>query len=315
MELNSWLEQSGNIDPTWKQAAAIVRRHLMVPTPLWRLIRGGWQGQLDSTQFMRLLGFCRVNCNSLVGAAEIKPSGDGKADLGDVEQALAVLGIRLSSVVLAINHTCRQILNAKPAPAWKALFEDTMTTVEIGYKLGARVPEIGLEGGAIAGFARGAAMGLILAWNPKAYRDFNLKNKHGRASERQCAVELFGCEPYQVSAFILQALGFGPELAVGLAYGLGHLKSKHLSLDPETLRWRAISEWLDALKFARNYPGDLETRMLFPEIAPSQNGRPKNLILEVLYTEVAKVRTDGSKWLWHLPKESYEASAIKFGLK
>ena len=228
MQLDSLLELSGELDPTWKQASAIVRKHLYVPTPLWRLVRGGWQGQHDAAQFIRLLGFCKINAAALLGAADIEVTGDPKTDMLGIEQALAVLGIRLSTVVVAVNHTCRQILVSKPAPAWKALFEDMITTVEMGYKLGARVPEIGLEGGALAGFARSAAMGLILAWNPKAYRDFNLKNKNGRAAERQCAIELFGCEPYQVSAFILQSLGFGPELAIGLSYGLGYLKSSYI---------------------------------------------------------------------------------------
>ena len=81
------------------------------------------------------------------------------------------------------------------------------------------------------------------------------------------------------------------------------------------MRWKAAYLWIEALKEGRNFPGDLEMRNYFPSIAPPKERSQKNPVLEVLHTEVARVRKDGSQLTWHLPKPSYDKTAEAYDLE
>ncbi len=301
MEVTSPLSQFAATDPTWQRAHEVAQSQLKVHNAAWQLIRTAWHGALEPKDFIRMLGFSRLNINCLIDAAELLNAGS-PLDAALVERALQTLGIRLCSVVLAINYTCQTVLAKKPPPLWKKLLQDTMTCVEIGYKLGAKASSLGIEGGALMGFSCHAGNLLLLAYDPSAYRKWTGLTK----PEGKVAVDIFGCEPYQVSAFALQQLGFGHEVAIGAAVGNGRLDSKLITLDELTNLWKAALLWIDALREGRGYPAAMEIRQFFSEVTPPKEQSVKNPVLDVLYTEVARAKSEGSKWTWHLPKPSYD---------
>jgi hypothetical protein len=302
MEQRNYLDEFRAKDPTWYQAAKIASLQLKASSSVWRLIRNGWNGLFDPTEFVRALAMCHINPAPLLNAANI--DSKGRAQLSDAEKAVQFLGVRYSSVVIGINYTCLCILRSKPPPVWRPIFEEMMTRVEIGYKLGSRAHELGFEGGALIAFAKTAGLGVLLSNAPKLFREWHSMNQG--ASGKKLQLEKFGCEAFQVSAFILQQLGFGPEISLGSAIATGGLDPKHISIDREILRWKAAFLWIEALRTGRNYPKEVEMRNFFPEIQPPTQPQEKKVALEVLYTEVARVKRDGSKWTWHLPKNSYE---------
>ena len=300
MPLEASLADFTNSDPTWQRALAVVQTEVRLPSSTWLLIRSAWNGSVDSKEFIRMLGFSHINLSALIDAAGLK---DQQFDAELLDLAIRNLGVRFSSVVIGINTICNSILAKKPPPIWRKLFQEMMTWVEIGYKMGSRITGLGVEGGSLIGFSKTIGHGLLLGNDPASYRKWAATE---RAKMREKAIELFGCEPFQVSAFALQQLGFGHEIAIGAAIGAGTLNPRHLQLDERILMWKAALLWIEALREGRNYPASMDIRDRFPEIAPPKTRNASNMNLDVLYTEVARVKKDLSLWTWHLPKPGYE---------
>lgn len=315
MELQKLLLETPEIkDPTWEEAQRIVEKGLRFPSPLINLIRNSWSGLIVPQDFVKFLGFTGLNPACLIDAAEMPTDGTAP-NSDDVNHAVQTLGIRFSAVVLAVNVTVRNVLKSNPGPGWRRLLEELATELEIGYKLGVRVSELGLEGGLLAGFFPYAGVGLLSAVKPEEYKIWSRETKKFGTLGRKRVVEIFDCEPYQVSALVLQQLGFGTEIAFGAALAVGKLNPKHIEIDSGARRWKAGYEWIHALKDGRNYPADVTLRKFFPTITPPTDRSKKNPLLEVLYTEIGKMRHDGSQWTWHLPRPGYELTKEAFGFE
>ncbi|NLF25720.1 MAG: hypothetical protein GX589_08725 [Deltaproteobacteria bacterium] len=313
MDIIQYINDAAKKDPTWIRAHRIVEKHLIIPSALCNLIRLGWIGLIESPEFLKLLGFSTVNPACLLNAAGLATDGR-RPSAKNVENSLRILGIRYSSVILAVNATMRSILKTKPSFGWRKLFENMMTDIEIGYRFGSHASEIGLEGGVVAAFAKNAGLGMLMAHDFPSYKKYSeLCARHGRVGSK-LTVEIFGCEPYQVSAFLIQALGFGTDASFGIALGMGDLDASKLELREGVVYWRAAFRWIEALYAGRNYPADLKSRNAFMALRPSKEPGPKNPVLESLYAEVAKVRRQGSTWTWHLPKPDYERVRQAYGI-
>ena len=217
-----------------------------------------------------------------------------------------MLGLRFSAGVLAINFCCRAALNLKPPQTWLKIFHNLITDTEIGYKMGLKTFELGGEGGALMGFSRHIGHALLLSHDPRAFKNWLQKTREGEDNNKTLELEAFGCQAYQVSALVLQQLGFGSNVSFGMACGAAPFYTKEMNLDGETMRWKAAYCWLESLIAGRNYPAELELRSYFKELTPNPAGQNQNLTLQTLYIEISKLRQNSSKWTWHLPKPSYE---------
>ncbi|MCB0334154.1 MAG: hypothetical protein KDD55_11680 [Bdellovibrionales bacterium] len=313
MNLDLILSQSLEKDPSWQKAFDIVRTELKVPSHVSRLFRGGWFGETDSKEYLKVLGFSRLNPICLIHAAELDPSMALENGAAAVEHSISYLGVRLSAIVLAINLTTRRILEKKPPVGWKTLLKEMITNIEIGYRFGAKVPDIGVEGGALIGFSRYAGIGLLMASSPGKFKKHQALLRDKRKITAEEEQEVFGCNIYQVTTLILQQLGFGGEIALGVALAAGGLDAPQIDVEREVLQWKAAYLWIDALKEGRGYPASLDIRNFFGELKPAKKP-DRNLNLETLYTEIAKIQQHSSEWIWHLPKPSYDETAEKYGL-
>ncbi len=313
MNVDLILSQSLEKDPSWQKAHDIVRSELKVPSHVARLFRGGWYGETDSKEYLKVLGFSRLNPICLLHAAELDPALAKENGAAAIEHAISYLGVRLSAIVLAINLTSRRILEKKPPVGWKSLLKEMITNIEIGYRFGAKVPEIGVEGGAFVGFSRYAGIGLMMASSPGKFKKHQTLLREKKKITLEEESDIFGCNIYQVTTLMLQHLGFGSEIALGVALAAGGLNAPQIKVERQTEQWKACYIWLDALKEGRGYPGNLEIRNFFGELKPAKKP-DRNINLETLYTEIAKIQQNGSEWLWHLPKPSYEQTAEKYGL-
>lgn len=309
MGLSTLFQENASHDPTWSEAFNIVRRQLPVPSHVFQLFKSGWNGCIDPIEYIKIMGFSRLNPVCLVRAADMD---ENNLSTAAINHSIEYLGIRFSAVVLAINYTSRAIVKRKPPPGWEKLFREMMTCTEIGYKLGGHTPEIGVEGGALMGFARWAGLGLLMSDKPKQFTKYKVyENKRARVRLEQ-ELELFGCSAYQVAALAIQQLGFGTEVAIGMALGSSALSFENHKFDRNVLCWRAAYHWTAALRDERNYPAELAVRSFFPEIDPGATG-DRNMNLEILHTEVGKVIREGSSWTWHLPKGDYDKTRTALG--
>lgn len=314
MDLVTYLKETSEADPTWEEAKYYVLECLRLPTNLVRLVKGGWNGQLDLVEYLHLIGHCRINVGCLLEAAQIKSDGR-RPDVTYLKKALESLGLMYGSVVVAINVVTRLALKSKPPAQWKSLVKEMMSAIEVGYRFGSKVSEISPAGGALMGFAEYFGPLVFMIAKPKEFKEWRLHyKKHGRVG-RRLEIKLFGCEAYQVAALGLQSFGFGTEVAVGAAIGVGELNPQHVTLDRKIVRWKAAQKWIEALRLGRDMPADPKLREVFSEIMPPKKRSEKNLSLSVLYAEVARVKSLGSDWTWHLPYPSYEKTEEEWRLE
>ena len=313
-ELTQILSTGGEPDPTWTRAQELVQQHIDLPTTVGQLVRSGWSEKATPTDLVRLIGGAKINVGCLLQAAEYY--GDGrKPDAAYIIRAVDKLGVKFSSVVITVNLIVRLLLRSKPPPLWRGLTREFMSSIEVGMKFGERVPAIGSPAGALMGAARYFGLSVLLIHDKKAFKEWRLAEKtHGKVGRKK-ELELFGCEPYQVAALTLQRLGFGVQIAAGAALAIGDINPQHLSLAPELLSWKAAIEWIDALRLGRDMPRNPDVRSFFPELAPPKGSNQRNPILGVLYTEIAKVKTEGSQLTWHLPVPDYDVTATEWGLE
>ena len=298
------LEDTGRTDPTWHRASEVVETLLNVPSHVSGLFRAAWSGQTQPKETLKVLGFSRLHPNCLLNAAGLQEK-ENSPEAAAVEHALQILGPGFSSVVLAINLCCRQVLNTKPPSIWRTVFEEMMTNIEIGYRLGTRVFDLGVHGGSLMGFALTAGYALLLANQPKIFKEWSRVKNEGKTGHHEVAC--FGCNAYQISSLLMQSLGFGHQVAIGIACGGGGVNEASFNVTDDILFWKAAYQWIEALRDGRNYPADPRIRTVFHELNPFQaSGQPRNMVLEVIYTEIAGLRQSGSKWTWHLPRPTYE---------
>ncbi|MCB0318043.1 MAG: hypothetical protein KDD56_04750 [Bdellovibrionales bacterium] len=287
-------------DPTWKRAHELVNTYLPITTQTWQLVKASWYGEADLTRYVRTISFSYLDPKCLLVAAEMNNPAEFEPNVETLQQAIKFLGMKFSAVVLSVDVVCRMTLKTNPPSFWHKLFKDLITSVHIGYLFGAKCRELGLEAGAIMGFARYAGLVLLLASDHEKYRQLiNSKNANKQ-------LELFGCQDYQVTAIALQKLGYGTDVALGAALGIGKIAAKHNSYSREVLTWKNTVNWIEALEQGKPYPEIRTANRFFPELVPAGDNA-KNLNLDALHADIKPLLANGSNWMWHVARGGYSA--------
>ncbi|MCB0329861.1 MAG: hypothetical protein KDD70_09360 [Bdellovibrionales bacterium] len=301
-------------DPTWHFAYHYVRKHFDVPSHIYRLLKAGWMGEAQPMDYVKILGFSRLNPSCLIQAAELSGAEMVKGR-GAVERAITFLGTRFSSVVLGIHLYTSLFLRKKPPLGWRSFLEEMINTVELGYRFGAHASLLGTEAGALIGFASHSGLGILMATDKERYKEYmSLRRTKPKIAPKD-EIECFGCELYQLSTLVLQQLGYGMDFAMGVALASGRLDDFELNVGKQAYVYEAAAKWIVALKDGKNYPADLKHRQMFGELKPPGPGVDRNQRLEVLYTEVGKLKAHPSQWVWHLPKPDYDLTRDMFRLQ
>lgn len=300
MEQNNFLEQLRERDPSWVIAQGLVDKHLHIGSHLWSFFRACWAGHLTDRDFIKMLGFTRLNPLCLISAANLNGEA-ADPDISLVEQAINTIGPKFSCIVLAVRHCANFLTHNHPSLKWKRHLQSLIDHIEIGYRFGMKAASMGKEGGALMGFATSIPILILNAENQEAIGNILSANSIAEASELELST--FGCQRHQIGAFILQKLGFGTNAALGVALALGRFHTRSSNPDDAALPWKAALLWTEALQGGRNYPAEQEMRVFFPQLIPQIESQQKNATLESLYAEISKIRTLGSNWKWHLPKE------------
>lgn len=301
-------------DPTWHFAYHYVRKNFDVPSHLYRLLRTGWNGDATPLDYVKILGFSKLNPGCLLQAAELSGSEEMKGR-GAVERAITFLGIRFTSVVLGIHLYTNLFLRKKPPLGWRSFLQDLINNVELGYRFGSHAHALGSEAGALCGFVEHAGLGLAMATEPERYKEYLALRRAKPKLTGKDEVEVFGCELYQLSTLIVQQLGFGTNFAMGIALSSGNFEEYEVEIDEEAFRYEAAIRWIQALRLGNNYPREEKHRAMFSELKPPKPGGERNKRLEVLYTEVGRLKSNPSLWMWHLPKPDYDKTRAAYSLQ
>lgn len=294
-------------DDTWGAALHAIQAAVKLPSNLPTLVRGSWLGTFTPNNIVRALAVPGYSPGCLVKAAGLPQKAEGYTPQ-DLLAAADLLGVKSSSLILAINCMCELALDSGPAGrVWTPLFKEMMAEIEIGYHLGIHVDKIGAEQGMLVGFARLGGLAVLLCSHPSEFSDWYLTTQ-GKSHPKE-AIALFGCEPYQVSALLLQHVGFGAEVAMSAAVTLGHLHPAVVEAKPTIELWNTTFHWLQALKAGERAPRNVAARESLNQMAHVLNGDVVPLHLQALLDSVQQVRAGNSAWTWHLPFNSYEETA------
>jgi hypothetical protein len=303
MEQDNFLAKLRDQDPSWTIAQSLVDKHLKITPQQWSFFRSSWGGHLTDRDFIKMLGFSRLNPICLISAADLIGEA-ADPDISLVEQALNILGLRYSCIVLAARYCCYVLTQVNPNVNWKPRFQSLIDHIEIGYHFGLKSGMLGSEGGALMGFAASIPSLVITSENPTSAK--NIAKSANTAESIKLELEAFGCQKYQIGAFVLQKFGFGTHAALGVALALGKFRTKSVGQEDPSIPWKAALLWIEALLAGRNFPAEIDMRTFFTRLSPPKDGQQKNPILDSLYTEIAKIRSQGSSWKWHLPKDFVE---------
>lgn len=293
-------------DDTWNVASETVQHSAHIPDSLPHLIRGCWNNIYTTDDFLRLAAHPEFKLDAIIHAAHIE-TDDALSSL-HLREAVDKLGVKAASLILGINSICKVTLNAGPAnKVWTPLFREMMSEVEIGYHLGLCADSLGHDHGMLVGFSRLAGLIILLTAHPKGFSEW-LAVSQSDSSHTE-ALRLFGCEPYQVSAILMQHLGLGPEAALATAFIHGNIQFQAIEKHSDFSSWSAAHHWIKALKDGHKSPDDRAAKIFFPDLLAAEDSTGTPLHLQTLYEEVERVRLTHSNWTWHLPLRSYEETA------
>ncbi len=294
-------------EDSWAVALDIVRSCAKIPPKLPHIMRACWHGSVHPAQFMHFLAAPGLPVECLLRAAGISQQ-PGEPPGGQILEAVDILGVKASAVMLAINSLCERTLDSGPANRiWSPLFKEMMSEIEVGYHLGSSIERVGHEQGMLVGFSRLAGLAVLLIRFPDPFARWFTET--GGKGAPHLALSAFGCEPYQVSSVLMQHLGLGAEVALATASTLGGIDREILEVKSSLKDWAATFKWIHALKNGDEAPACEESRAAFPELCPSEGTAivPQHLIF--LREQVRELQGKSSDWTWHLPLPSYEETA------
>jgi hypothetical protein len=296
-------------DESWSHAYTIVRSTARIPVNLPHLMRACWNDLVSPAEFVRLLAIPGLPLRSLYRAAKL-PQVSESIKQPELVNAVNILGVKASALILAINCICERTLDSGPATrVWTPLFKEMMSEIEIGYHLGLSLEGVGHEQGMLVGFSRLAGLALLLIKDQKAFAEWH-EQTDGDPTHRRETSLAFGCEPYQISSILMQHLGLGTEVALATASTLAGGDFTIIEAQPSIQTWRGTYHWLHALKNGDLFPSCAIARATFSELCrPHEDLDRIPDHLAMLQEQVAAVREAQSLWTWHLPYDTYEETA------
>lgn len=93
--------------------------------------------------------------------------------------------------------------------------DDALLRCEIGYLVGERVPTFGAGRGMLAGFAGRCGLAILIACGTLDQARKALELLAGGSEIKNVGLNVYGCDPLQVSAMTLSAAGCGRDAAFG----------------------------------------------------------------------------------------------------
>jgi hypothetical protein len=247
---------------------------------------------------MREFIFC-LDTMAFPSAAFIQAAQLIDEAVSDREAAISKLGFKGAASVAAVHFACGSIVTkCRSEELRKLLLQKIMDSIEIGYHFGFSATAIGPETGVLIGFAQRIGEALLIIEHDCPMEQAQAVLNH--ELPRREFMQMFGCEPYQVSSLALQRLGFGPAFASAAVLALGHLNHELMSTDQMVRDWWAACDWISALIAGEERPKRKSSAERFPElIKPSGDACEIPLHLQALSTSIENVRDAHSKWSWH----------------
>lgn len=200
---------------SWSRTADLVADFQPAPWFIWRLVNFvlGRSEQTATVAEGLVFGLRRM----LFAAAADPQFGNGEKATS-VRKALKVVDsdvIAATALILAVSRR----LSAKKEleRIWRPILDDALLRTRIGFLVGFCDDEFGAGRGMLAGFSGRAGLAVLVAVGDESQGRNALELMASGTSVREVGLEVYDCEPAQVSAMILSAGGLSRDAAFGTA--------------------------------------------------------------------------------------------------
>ena len=278
------IEPDGN--DSWHEAREVIKRFRPVPWFIWRLCHFvlGRTGQTPAVPEGLVLGLRRL----LFAAASDPILGTGEK-VNEVRKALQVLPPDVVAGAAVVYSVCRRLASNPGFKSNQPIIDDALLRARIGFALGKNMEGFGAGRGMLAGFAGRCGLAILLSSGEaeKLTRALELLATGQEIS--QVGLELFNCDPLQVSAMLLSVAGCSRDAAFGtVSYALTNRSG--LVDNEEQRRWLAVFAVVEAIRLGKSKKAD--------DILWKTVGLANNKDREVILDEMRSLSRRGHSWQW-----------------
>lgn len=219
-------------------------------------------------------------------ASKLYPEKFKAAEDDTIKAIISVLEPGLFAALVATIFLFRRVNKlATNHPSWETLSKAFLANTEIGFILGSAIPQVGAADGVLIGGIRFAALASFMLRSSEHYEKIK-KNKH--KPDVQNEMQTFKCNHCQISAIILQSLGFsGSTFDYSKAL---NFTNTELLTDKRLNSWRTAINIIDSIKEKSYQLKDSSLKRSFRDNTASH--------LENLQTQILHVLKNGSSFTW-----------------
>lgn len=249
-------EQDQLVAQSWQKSRQLVADFRPVPWFIWRLSNFvlGAPGHISKASEGLVFGLRRL----LFAAASDSIIGAGQK-VNNVHQALDILKPDVVAAVAVIHAICRRLATKDFERIWKPILDDALLRAQLGYHVGKQNPNFGCGRGMLAGFAGRCGLAILIASGELEQARKALEFLATGAEIKEVGLNIYGCDPLQVSAMTLSACGCGRDSAFGTVAFYSTSKAQGLQLSSPQQHWKAAFAVTELIRTNKLSEVDQET--------------------------------------------------------
>ena len=253
---NLGVDQDPIKQKSWLRSRELIESFQPVPWFIWRLSNFVFSNPESNQRITEGLVF---GLRRLIFAAASDPVLGAGEKINRVRKALQVLPGDVVAAVSVIHAISRRIQSHDHERIWRPILDDALLRCRIGCALGELSPTFGRGRGMLSGFAGRAGLVVLISSGTLEQARKSLELLATGTDTSKVGLEVYGCDPIQVSAMLLSASGCGRDAAFGtVSYSLFDPKNPS-EIEPqvaqEQFNWLAAFAIIENIR--TNKPGDI----------------------------------------------------------
>ncbi len=193
------------------------------------------------------------------------------------------------AIAISLLYLFRRVQKNCDETEWSLIAQQVMVDSEFGAHVGKAIPAIGYPLGVLVGAIRPLASAMFLGIDKRGYIEYKRhRNKEKLSFDMPLEAKTWGCNHAQLGALLLQAVGLGVTLVDALVLGLDPDLKPYDQYEPNALRVKLTTLWIDSLKTTGAPPNMTHLGKYYPLKGD----------LEKLLQKTEMIRAAGSKHRW-----------------
>ena len=204
---------SPELSQSWQVSLQVVSDFDPVPRFVRRLSKivfSGRQNALNKVPEGAVLGLSKLLCAS----ASDSVIGTGDAVV-DARQAISILRGDVFAAVVAMHSVSKRILAKNFQKGWMTIFDQALVRAQIGYWVGSYNESYGPGRGMLAGFASRVGLCILMSRGTQGEGNRILEMLMMNPNVTEVGLEVYGCSPLHIGAFLLSLVGCGGNASIG----------------------------------------------------------------------------------------------------